>query len=290
LVIALVAALILCAWFLLVAPTVKRVAEAVGSVLEGAHQVSAAATQIATASQSLAQGASEQAASIAETSASNEEISSMARRNTESLCSAADLVAASQQRFAETNQALEETVAAMGEINAQSGKISKIIKVIDEIAFQTNILALNAAVEAARAGEAGLGFAVVAEEVRNLAQRCAQAAKDTSALIEESIGKSGDGRTKVDRVADAIRSITEEGVKVKMLVDEVNLAGREQSVGMDQIVKAVTQMQQVTESNAAHAEESAAAAEELSGQARALTEIARRLSVMMSGSAVSHSS
>ncbi len=111
----------------------------------------------------------------------------------------------SQHEFAETNQALEQTVAAMGEINTQSAKISKIIKVIDEIAFQTNILALNAAVEAARAGEAGMGFAVVADEVRNLAQRCAQAAKDTASLIEESIAKSNDGKTKVDQVATAIR-------------------------------------------------------------------------------------
>src|SRR5579862_6160682 len=129
-------------------------------------------------------------------------------------------------------------VVAMGEINTQSGKISKIIKVIDENAFQTNILTLNAAVEAARAGEAGMGFAVVADEVRNLAQRCAQAAKDTAELIEESIAKSNGGQATVDQVATAIRSITVESAKVKTLVDEVNLGSQEQARGIEQISKA----------------------------------------------------
>ena len=161
----------------------------------------------------------------------------------------------------------------MGEINTQSGKISKIIKVIDEIAFQTNILALNAAVEAARAGEAGMGFAVVADEVRNLAQRCAQAARDTAALIEESIAKSNDGKVKVDEVADAIRAITEESAKVKTLVDEVNLGSQEQARGIEQIGKAITQMEQVTQTTAASAEESAAAAEELNAQSETLKDI-----------------
>ena len=172
---------------------------------DGAQQVASAASQVSSSSQSLAQGSSEQAASLEETSASSEEINSMARKNTENSRQAAALVTQSEQKFVQTNQSLNQMVVAMGDIHTQSGKISKIIKVIDEIAFQTNILALNAAVEAARAGEAGMGFAVVADEVRNLAQRCAQAAKDTAALIEESIAKSNDGKVKVDEMAAAIQ-------------------------------------------------------------------------------------
>ena len=184
-----------------------------------------------------------------------------------------------------TNQSLDQSVVAMGEINTQSDKIARIIKVIDEIAFQTNILALNAAVEAARAGEAGMGFAVVADEVRNLAQRCAQAARDTSALIEESIAKSNDGKTKVDQVATAIRAITEDGGKVKTLVDEVNLGSQEQVRGIEQIAKAIAQMDRVTQKTAADAEETASAAEELNAQSETLKDIVDRLTAMVGGGA-----
>jgi methyl-accepting chemotaxis protein/methyl-accepting chemotaxis protein-1 (serine sensor receptor) len=250
---------------------------------ESAEQVASAAGQVASSSQALAQGSSEQAASLEETSASTEEINSMATRNSDNSRSAAGLVTQSQQKFTETNQALGQMVAAMDEINTESCKISKIIKVIDEIAFQTNILALNAAVEAARAGEAGMGFAVVADEVRNLAQRSAQAAKGTSALIEESIVKSNHGKAKVDQVATAIRSITEESVQVKTLVDEVNLGSQEQARGIGQIGKAIVEMQKVTQGTAASAEESAAAAEELSAQSETLKDIVGRLAAMVDG-------
>jgi methyl-accepting chemotaxis protein/methyl-accepting chemotaxis protein-1 (serine sensor receptor) len=250
---------------------------------ESAGQVASAASQLSSSSRSLAQGSSEQAASLEETSASSEEINSMARRNNENSRSAAALMAQSQQKFIQTNQALDQSVAAMGEIRTQSDKISKIIKTIDEIAFQTNILALNAAVEAARAGEAGMGFAVVADEVRNLAQRCAQAAEDTASLIEESIVKSNDGKAKVDEVANAIRAMTEEAGKVKTLVDEVNLGSQEQARGIAQIGKAITQMEQVTQGTVTHAEESASAAGELNAQSEMLKDIIERLTAMVGG-------
>jgi methyl-accepting chemotaxis protein len=255
---------------------------------EGANQVASAAGQVSSSSQSLAQGSSEQAAAIEETSASSEEVSSMARRNSDNSRIAVDLMTGSQQKFSQTNQSLDQMVVAVGEINTQSDRISKIIKVIDDIAFQTNILALNAAVEAARAGEAGMGFAVVADEVRNLAQRSAQAAKDTAALIEESIAKSNAGKLKVDQVATAIRNMTGESAKVKTLMDEVNLGSQEQAQGIEQIGKAIAQMEQVTQSTAAASEESASAAEELNAQSEALKGLVKRLTAMVGGGEAIH--
>jgi methyl-accepting chemotaxis protein/methyl-accepting chemotaxis protein-1 (serine sensor receptor) len=248
---------------------------------EGAEQVAGAANQASSSSQSLAHGSSEQAASLEETSASSEQINAMARKNSENSCEVAGLVADSQEKFIQTNQALEQTVMAMGELHSHSGKISRIIKVIDDIAFQTNILALNAAVEAARAGEAGMGFAVVADEVRNLAQRSAQAAKDTAELIEESISKSNDGKVRVDQVAVAIRLITGDFDKVKTLVDEVNQGSQEQTRGIEEVARAVIQMQTVTQTTAAGAEESAAAAGELNAHSRALKDVVRQLTAMV---------
>jgi methyl-accepting chemotaxis protein len=261
----------------------RNIRRAIVQLAEGTEQVASAAVQVSSASQSLAQGASEQAASLEETSSSSEEISSMTRKNAENSKVAAEFTGQVDQRVSAANQTLEQMVTSMTEINTSSEKVSKIIKVIDEIAFQTNILALNAAVEAARAGEAGMGFAVVADEVRNLAQRCAQAAKDTASLIEESMAKSHDGMTKLDEVAEAIRSITESAAKVKTLVDEVHLGSQEQARGIEQIAKAIVQMEQVTQKNAANAEESASASEELSGQAMTMKGAVGELQALVGG-------
>jgi methyl-accepting chemotaxis protein len=248
---------------------------------DGAEQVAGASGQVSASSQALAQGASEQAASLEETSASTEEIHSMTQKNAANSQSAAQFMSEAATRIEQANQVVDQMVASMKEINASSDKVAKIIKVIDEIAFQTNILALNAAVEAARAGEAGMGFAVVADEVRNLAQRCAQAAKDTAGLIEESIAKTNDGKTKLDQVTAAIHSTTESANTVKTLVDEVNLGSQEQARGIEQIAKAVSQMEQVTQKTAASAEESASASEELSAQAETIRKIVGQLQGMV---------
>lgn len=270
--------------FLAVRRLNRQLRLAMSEIVDTADKVASAASQVACSSQALAQGASEQAAAIQETSASAAEINSMAHRNLDSSRCAAELVGQSQAKFAETDHSLEEMVGAMRAIKDSSDRISKIIKAIDEIAFQTNILALNAAVEAARAGDAGLGFAVVADEVRNLAQRSAQAARDTAGLIEESIGRSSDGKIKVDKVALAIGAVTEQSARVRTLVDEVCLGSQEQARGIEQIGKAIAQIGQVTQTTAANAEESAAAAQELRAQSGTLNGVVATLTAMVGGS------
>jgi methyl-accepting chemotaxis protein/methyl-accepting chemotaxis protein-1 (serine sensor receptor) len=250
-------------------------------IAESASHVASASKQVSAASQSLAQGATEQAASLEETSASTEEIVSITRKNGDHASEVAVLMQKTEQDSTESNRTLDRMVEQMKEIDGSSHKIARIIKVIDEIAFQTNILALNAAVEAARAGEAGLGFAVVADEVRNLAQRCAQAARDTAALIEESISTAGDGNARLDQMAGAVRSMTQSAIRVKSLVDEVNLGSQEQTRGMEQIARAILQMQDVTQKTAAGAEESASAGAELDGHASSLRALVHEMHAMV---------
>ncbi|HTC35289.1 MAG TPA: methyl-accepting chemotaxis protein [Bryobacteraceae bacterium] len=266
-----------------IARTTRQLRGVAAGLADGAEQITSASSQVASSSQTLAQGASEQAASLEETSSSSEQITSMTRKNAENSQAAAGVMTEVDQRVAEGNRTLEEMLQSMREITGSSDKISKIIKVIDEIAFQTNILALNAAVEAARAGEAGMGFAVVADEVRSLAQRSAQAAKDTAALIEESITKSNEGSRRLEHVAQVIHAITESAAKVKTLVDEVNLGSQEQARGIEHISKSIAEMDRVTQSNAASAEQSASASEEMSAQAEALQNIARELQTLVGG-------
>ncbi|MES2393148.1 MAG: methyl-accepting chemotaxis protein [Acidobacteriota bacterium] len=256
----------------------RRLAGEIGS---GARQTTEAAAQVSSSSQSLAEGSSRQAAALEQTSASSSEVNATAHRNTANSRSAADLMTSTQQHFERTTVTLDQMIAAMDEIDAQSSKIAQIIKAIDQIAFQTNILALNAAVEAARAGEAGAGFAVVAEEVRHLAQRSAQAATDTAALIAESIEKSKAGKLRVDQMAVSLREITAQSAQVKSLVDNVNVGSQQQSQEMEAVARSVSDMEQVTQSAAAHAEQGAAAAEQLSAQAETLQAIVDQLTAMV---------
>jgi methyl-accepting chemotaxis protein len=271
--------------------TVRDIRTTLGDVAarlkdSSAHVMSASA-QVASSSQSLSKGSSEQAASLEETSASMEEMASMTRRNAENSAQAAASMTDAERLVRDANGNLEELVRAMSGIQDSSAKIAKIIKTIDEIAFQTNILALNAAVEAARAGEAGMGFAVVAGEVRNLAHRSAQAAKDTAALIEDSSVRARDGGTKVGRVEQSIAAITESVLKVKALVDEISVASRQQAQGIDQVTQAISQMERVTQTTAATAEETAATSEELNAQVAQSVDVASRLERLVGNAAPS---
>jgi methyl-accepting chemotaxis protein len=256
----------------------------VNSVATGAEQIAAASGQVSAASQGLAEGASEQAASLEETSSSLEEMSSMTKRNAENAGQCNTLMGQTKEVVGIMSKATDEMAQAIGQIKTSSDETAKIIKTIDEIAFQTNILALNAAVEAARAGEAGAGFAVVADEVRSLAQRCAQAAKETAVKLEESVAKASLGVQVTARVTDSLQRTVTNAAKAADLVSEIASASREQADGISQVNIAVGQMDKVTQSNAAGAEESASAAEELNAQAAALKEAVTELSQLVGGS------
>jgi methyl-accepting chemotaxis protein len=251
----------------------------------GAEQVTAASSQVSSAAQMLSQGATEQAAALEETSASMEEMASLTRRNAENAGRAAHLAGDMAGQVAQSNRAFQQMVESMTAISESSDKVAKIIRAIDEIAFQTNILALNAAVEAARAGDAGMGFAVVADEVRNLAQRSAQAARDTAGLIEESLTRSREGATNVNQVAAAMHAITDTVTQVKSIVAEVHEASAQQTTGIDQVAQAIQQMEKVTQTTAATAEESAAASEELNAQAETSMGVVHSLGRMVGDTA-----
>jgi methyl-accepting chemotaxis protein len=250
---------------------------------QGATQTASAAAQVSAASQNLSSGASEQAASVEETSASLEEISSMIRSTADNAEKAKVLAGEAHAVAQAGSRTMIEMTQAMAAIDSSSAEVAKIVKNIDEIAFQTNILALNAAVEAARAGEAGAGFAVVADEVRSLAQRSAAAAKETAEKIEAAIASSRNGSLSCAKVGESLTQIATKVSATDALVAEIATAAREQAQGIEQINTAITQMDQVTQSNSASAEESASAAEELDAQASSLKDMVGKLRQLVGG-------
>ena len=249
----------------------------------GSIQTASAARQVSMASQNLASGASEQAASVEETSTSLEEMSSMIRATAENAEKAKELASEARSVAATGSMTMAEMTHAMAAIDSSSAEVAKIVKNIDEIAFQTNILALNAAVEAARAGEAGAGFAVVADEVRSLAQRSAAAAKETADKIEGAIVNSRKGSQCTAKVEELLTQIAEKVSSTDALVGEIATAAREQAQGIEQINAAIAQMDKVSQSNSASAEESASAAEELDAQAETLKDLVAKLRLLVGG-------
>ncbi|WP_444640994.1 methyl-accepting chemotaxis protein [Caproiciproducens sp. R1] len=247
-----------------------------GQIDQAAEQVASGSSQVSSGAQELAQGATEQASSVEELSASISEISTHVKDNAEHTASASRSVAEVSKEIETSNQHMDDMVKAMTLINESSGEIGKIIKTIEDIAFQTNILALNAAVEAARAGAAGKGFAVVADEVRNLASKSAEAAKNTTALIENSVRQVENGTKIADATAQSLHRVVARAEEVTKTVEKISVATNRQSDAISQVTLGVEQISSVVQTNSATAEESAAASEELSSQAQLLRDLVEK--------------
>ncbi|MEM5787241.1 MAG: Cache 3/Cache 2 fusion domain-containing protein, partial [Syntrophobacteraceae bacterium] len=270
-------------WLLISRSVVLPIARIIKSLDDGAANVSSSSGQLSSSSQMMAEGASEQAASIEEVSSSLEQMHSMTKQNADSAGQANIIMTEASGHINEAGQSMNVLTESMGEICTASEETFKIIKTIDEIAFQTNLLALNAAVEAARAGEAGAGFAVVAEEVRNLAMRAAEAARNTSALIEGTVKKIKEGSEQVMKTENAFDRVARSSSKVAGLVAEIASGCKEQEVGIEQVNKSVAEMDKIVQQNASQAEESASAAEEMDAQAAQMLQVVGELAKIIGG-------
>jgi methyl-accepting chemotaxis protein/methyl-accepting chemotaxis protein-1 (serine sensor receptor) len=259
----------------------KNLRRAISELYASAEQVARASEQVSASSEELARGATQQAAFIEETSSAAEEVSTMTERNSSNTQEAQAVTGQTTRVIDETNRSLAKMSESMDQINQSCEKVGKIIKVIDEIAFQTNILALNAAVESARAGEAGLGFGVVADEVRNLARRSADAARETAGLIEQSISRSREGCSNLEVMAGNVQQVTGGSTQIVSLIEQINSGSSEQTRGIREIARAMTEMERTTQTFAASAEEAAAVGNEMSAQAENMREIVGRVHVMV---------
>jgi methyl-accepting chemotaxis protein len=261
----------------------RPISRVVEGLTDASDQVASASTQVSGTSRQLAEGSSRQASAIEETASSLEEMSSMTKQNAQNAGQANKLMADTSAVVSGAHESMGQLTAAMIAISKSSEETSKIIKTIDEIAFQTNLLALNAAVEAARAGEAGAGFAVVADEVRNLAMRSAEAAKNTTNLIESSLKQIKEGSEMANKTSAEFLQVTTGSAKMTELVAQIAAASSEQAQGIEQINRAVGEMDKVVQENAANAEESAAASEEMNAQAQQMKQFIQELVVLIGG-------
>lgn len=276
------------AWTTIIRPLCRHLLEAVRELDAAASQLNGAASQVSASSQVVAQYASEQSAAIAQTTASTDQVRQRATTNEEKAREAATFMDRAKDNFDAASRNLDDTVSSMNQIDEQTGRVSKVIRIIEEIAFQTNILALNAAVEAARAGTAGMGFAVVADEVRALAMRCQTAATETTSLIEGSVESTARGKASVKRITGSLHSAISDTSALQNLFSAVTDNSQQQAHGLMEIGRSITLLEDGTHRSAASSEETAAAAEELHAQSEMLKEVVAGLQTLVLGNSRRH--